>query len=238
MPQSFYAQSATPAAIVIDFAAARLNMVEGQLRPNQVGDLRILDAMGEIPRELFVPSNLVGVAYLDEDIPLIGSRTLMQPMVLAKLIQAADIQEGETVLDLAPATGYSTLVLAALTDKVTAVEPDALLHQEVEKHIATYAAGRAVAYAGAPVEGCIGRAPFDVIFINGSAEFVPQVLFDQLAEGGRLIAVRVSYDKPHAAHIGQACLYRKTKGGVSEQLLFDANIRPAPGFYLPRGFTF
>ncbi|MDE1901076.1 MAG: protein-L-isoaspartate O-methyltransferase [Alphaproteobacteria bacterium] len=233
MTNALAASDASP-----DFATARFNMIEGQLRPNQVTDLRILDVMGSLPRELFVPSHLVGVAYLDEDIALMGGRSLMKPMVLARLIQAADIKPTDTVLDLAPATGYSTLVLAALAGRVIAVEPDAVLYAEAEHNIAKYAAGKATVLAGAPVEGCKIHETFDVIFINGSIEFVPQILLDQLAEGGRLVAVMMFHDKPHAAHTGQAAIYRKENGVIAQHMLFNANVRPAPGFTAPRGFVF
>lgn len=221
-----------------DFALARFNMIESQLRPNAVTDIRLIEAMRAIPRELFVPSTLVGVAYLDENIPLIAGRALMQPMVLARLIQAAEIKPGERVLDLAPATGYSTLVLAALSGSVVGVEPDALLHKEAESNVAEYAPGQARILAGAPVEGCVKYAPFDVIFVNGSVEFLPELLFDQLAEGGRLVAVVRHYGPAYAAHAGEARLYRKIKGEISWESLFDANVPPAPGFTAPRGFEF
>ena len=230
-------QAAVPVSAP-DFALARLNMVEGQLRPNKVTDSRVLEAMGSMPRELFVPSTLAGVAYLDESVPLLAGRTLMPPMVLARLLQAAEIKVEDRVLDLAPATGYSTVVLAMLADGVVGVEPNAFLHKTAEANIAKYAHSKAEILAGAPVEGCGVLAPFDVILINGGVEFVPEILFDQLSEGGRLVVVVRSYSPDHAVHTGQARLYRKTKGGISWTVLFDANVQPAPGFAAPRGFVF
>jgi len=230
--------TAMPKAVTPDFALARYNMVESQLRPNQVTDAAIVASMGRLPRELFVPSTLVGIAYLDENIPLISGRSLMQPMVLARLIQALAIHPGDRVLDLAPATGYSTLVLAGLTDKVTAVEPDSLLYKEAETNIGEYAPGKAKIFAGAPVEGCAVAAPYEAILINGSVEFVPEILFDQLAEGGRLAAVMRHFGPAQFGHTGQARLYRKIRGEISWISLFDANIHPAPGFTAPRGFVF
>ena len=221
-----------------DFALARFNMVESQLRPNGVTDSRLIEAMGRIPRELFVPSTLVGVAYLDENIPLIASRTLMQPMVLAKLIQATEVKPQDRVLDLAPATGYSTLLLAAMGAHIVGVEPDSLLHKEAETNIATYAPTKAEILAGAPVEGCIAYGPFDVILINGSVEFVPEILFKQLADGGRLSVIVRHFGTANAAHTGQARLYRKKGDEVTWEALFDANVPPAPGFTSPRGFEF
>jgi protein-L-isoaspartate(D-aspartate) O-methyltransferase len=224
--------------VVPDFAEARRNMVEGQLRPHRVTDARILAAMGDIPRELFVPSTHVGVAYLDENIQLISGRYLMQPMVLARLLQAAEVKLGDRVLELAPATGYSTLVLAALTSFISCVEPDALLHKEAENNISNYTPGKAVVLAGAPVEGCIARAPFDVIFINGCVDFLPDFLFDQLDEGGRLVVVMRSYGPARAAHVGQARVYRKTKGEISWVSLFEAHAPLVPGFAATCGFEF
>ncbi|MGB9154541.1 MAG: protein-L-isoaspartate O-methyltransferase [Alphaproteobacteria bacterium] len=221
-----------------NFALARFNMVESQLRPNGITDLPLMEAMGRIPRELFVPFTLVGVAYLDENIPLIANRALMQPMILARLIQAAGVKPTDRILDLAPATGYSTLVLAALGEHVIGVEPDAILHKEAETNITKYAPHRAEILAGAPVEGCIAYGPFDVILVNGSVEFLPEILFDQLAEGGRLVAVMRSYGPAHAAHTGQARIYRKTKDQITWESLFDANVPPTPGFAAPRGFEF
>jgi len=230
--------TAMPQTSLPNFSLARANMVESQLRPNQVTDQRLLEVMGALPREIFVPSSLVGVAYLDESIPLISGRSLLQPMVLARLIQAAEIKPTDRILDLAPATGYSTLVLVSLAGSVVAVEPDALLNKEATNNVAEYASGKVQILAGAPVEGCGSHAPFDVIFINGSIEFLPKILLDQLAEGGRLVAVMRDYGSTPFAHTGQGRLYRKTKGKMSWTSLFDANIPPAPGFTLVRGFEF
>jgi protein-L-isoaspartate(D-aspartate) O-methyltransferase len=221
-----------------NFARARFHMVESQLRPNKVTDPRILTAMGKIPRELFVPSTLTGVAYLDDNIPLIAGRYLMQPMVLARLLQAAAIKAEDRVLDLAPATGYSTLVLTALSQSVTAVEPNALMHKEAEANVAKFAAGKAKILAGAPVEGCASFSPFDFILINGSVEFVPEILFNQLTEGGRLATIIRHYAPAHAVHIGEAVIYRKHGNEVTSTTLFEANVPPAPGFTAPPGFVF
>lgn len=242
MPQSFAAHSPVSASDTKgnapDFAAARFAMIESQLRPNQVVDMAVIEAMGRLPRELFVLSSWVGVAYLDEDIPLISGRFLMQPMILARLIQAAQVQAGDKVLDLAVGTGYSTLVLASLTNSVYGVEPDAILHKEAEKNVALYAPGRATILAGAPVEGCRVHAPFDVILINGSVDSVSDHIFSQLAEGGRLVVVVRHYGAAHAARTGHARLYCKENSQITMQELFDANIQAAPGFISPRGFEF
>lgn len=205
-------------------------MVNGQLRPVGVRDEHILQAMGTLPRELFVPSTLVGIAYIDDDISLISGRFLMRPAALARLLQLAEIAPNDRVLDLAPATGYSTLVIATLAAEVIGVEPDALLHKEAERNIETYAKGKAKVRAGAPVEGCMDSAPYDVIFINGSVEAVPAYLFEQLAEGGRLVAVVREYNAARTAYVGHARLYKKVGDEISFTSPFDLDVSPAPGF--------
>ncbi len=227
-----------PETAIPDFSIPRHNMVQNQLGPNNVTDPRILAAMSEVPRELFVPFTHVSVAYMDDDIKLVSNRYLMQPLVLARLLQAAEIQPTDNVLELAPATGYSTLILATLAASVSSVEPDVLLHKEAEKNIAAHAPGKAKVYAGAPVEGCIGNAPYDAIFINGSVEYIPEYLFTQLNEGGRLVTVVRDSATADAPSLGHAKLFRKTHGEISSASLFEATVPPAPGFALPRRFEF
>src|ERR1700758_70162 len=110
-----------------DFAQARRMMVEGQIRTNDVTDLRLLAAFDEVPRERFVPERWQPIAYLDRDGPVVesGARCLLKPMVLAKLIQAAAVAEGDRVLDVGCATGYSAAILSKLSRRVVALEEDA-----------------------------------------------------------------------------------------------------------------
>ncbi len=222
------------AIIPCDFAAARRYMVEGQLRPCGISDSRLLAAMNAVPREIFVPFTHVGVAYIDDDIRLISNRYLMRPLTLARLLQAAQIGPTDRVLELAPATGYSTLVLTKLAASVLAVEPDSLLHSEAEKNVAALAPGKAIVLAGAPIEGCAAQGPFDVIFINGIVESVPTYLYDHLDEGGRLVAIV----GPENAKVGEARLCTKNADTVSCVPLFETAAFPAPGFFTPKGFEF
>ena len=112
---------------MIDFAVVRRNMVESQIRPNKVTDPLLLAALLEIPREQFLPKSRRGVAYVDEDIEVGEGRYLMEPMVLARLLQAAEIKPTDIALDIGCATGYSTAVLARLANSVVALEADAEL---------------------------------------------------------------------------------------------------------------
>src|SRR5215475_16227815 len=110
-----------------DFALARRNMVDGQLRPNRVTNAALLAAVGELPRERFLPDGLRSVAYADDDVPLGGGRFLMEPMVLARLVQALQVQPDDKVLVVASGRGYGAALLSRLAKSVVAVESDPTL---------------------------------------------------------------------------------------------------------------
>ena len=115
------------------YAAARLNMVEGQLKPNKIVTTAILDAMGDVPREAFVPKSLRGIAYVDEDIAIGNGRYLIAPMVLGRLIESLQIASGDIVLVIGGGTGYGASVLARLANTVVAIEGDADLAQQAAR---------------------------------------------------------------------------------------------------------
>lgn len=222
-----------------DFAAARFHMVEGQLRPNKVTDRRILDSMSALPRELFLPPLMAGIAYNDEDIQLAPGRFLMEPMVLARLVQAAAIKPEDRALDIGCATGYSTAVIAALAKSVIGIESDPNLIAQAVKTLAFLAAPNAEFQLAPLAGGWEAAKPYDVILLNGSVDVVPDALFAQLADGGRLVAVLRQFGPAQAAHRGEARLYEKIHGAISHRPLFDANIKPLPGaFAAPAQFSF
>ncbi|WP_439575266.1 protein-L-isoaspartate O-methyltransferase family protein [Phreatobacter sp.] len=221
---------------MIDYARARRTMVDTQVRVNDVTDSRIVDALMVVPRETFVPEQRRALAYLDDDLPLnvpapgVAARFLMEPMVFARMLQAAAIGEGDRVLDVGSATGYSAAVLARLAGSVVALEADEVLSAEARRNLAGLAG---VTLADGPLaDGAEAHGPFDVILVEGAAEQVPQSLLSQLADGGRLVAV---------VGTGRAakCLVHEKRGGeISVRAAFDAAIPSLPGFEAPRGFVF
>jgi protein-L-isoaspartate(D-aspartate) O-methyltransferase len=221
-----------------DFATARFNMVESQIRPNKVRDNRVLNAFGKIPRENFVPMPMTGIAYIDNDIQVAGGRYLLEPMVLARLIEEAQIKPTDSVLDLACATGYSTAVIAALANTVVGVESDHGLHGQALSNIAALDIKNAEIHANTLTEGFATLAPYDVIIVNGAVDVVPDALTEQLAEQGRLMVVVRHFGPAKAAHTGEARLYEKINGHISFRSLFDANVKLLPGFAAPHKFTF
>lgn len=217
-----------------DFRAARLHMVQSQLKTNRITDPRLLEVITEVPRERFVPEVLCSLAYVDEDLALGRGRHLMEPMVFAHLVQASQPGPDDIVLDVGCATGYSSVVLASLAGTVVALESDDEFAAEAAATFVDLAIGNAVTVRGALPEGYAEQGPYDAIMLNGAVEVVPERLTDQLAEGGRLVAV---VNKP-AEPIGQVTLMRREGGIVSSRTLLDAAIPLLPGFVHEAGFAF
>ncbi len=214
------------------FEIARRAMVDGQLKPWNVTDERILDAMGRLPRERFVPKALRGLAYVDEDLEVTAGRFLMEPRVLARLAMAAEIGSADAVLDVGCATGYSSAMLATLADTVVALEEDAELAAFAGEALADAGIDNVAVITGPLGEGVRAEAPFDVIFVNGAVEEVPTALVDQLAEGGRLVCVLREGDR------SRGWLMVKSEGVAGGRPLFDAFTPLLPGFSRPSGFVF
>lgn len=215
-----------------DSAASRLAMIAGQLKPNRVTDDRTLEAIKAIPREKFVPTAYRGVAYVDEDLPIAANRYLMEPMVFARMAVEAWVQPNETVLDLACGTGYSTAVLAQLAESVLAVESDPDLVKSAEHKLSALNVDNAAVIQGDLTVGAPDQGPFDVIFINGAVERIPDALLSQLAENGRLVCVYV-----HGGS-SRAHLVRRVDGAFGRRDLFDAYTPVLPGFEQAPAFEF
>lgn len=215
-----------------DFTAARRHMIDGQLRPSRVTSAPLLDAMAALPRERFVPASAAGIAYIDEDLPVGGGRFLMEPLVLARLIQAAAPGPGDAVLDVAAATGYSSAVLARLASSVVALEADKALADQAAATLRDLGIANAQVVVGPLGEGHLKRAPYAVILVNGAVEHIPDALIAQLGEGGRLAAV------VGTGPVGRATLLTKRRGQASSRILFDAGVSPLPGFTKEAGFVF
>ena len=221
-----------------DFATARAKMVDSQLRTEDVTDYAILAAMGEIPRERFVPARMRPLAYIDEDILVkdaagaTPARYLMEPAPFARLLQLATIMPSDIVLDIGCATGYSTAVLARLADSVVAVEEDPELAAQAGETLVDLGIANAAVVAGPIAEGYSSEGPYDVIFLGGAVEYVPESLFDQLKDGGRLVGV-IGYGRAASATI-----FTRTEGEIGSRVAFNAHVCPLPGFVKPKAFVF
>jgi protein-L-isoaspartate(D-aspartate) O-methyltransferase len=224
--------------VMTDFATARRMMVDGQVRPNDVTDPRILGAMLEIPRERFLPPAKAPLAYLDYDIPVLEGpdghprRRMLKPMLLAKLIQIADVGDTESVLDIGCGGGYSSAILAQLARSVVALEEEAVLAVAAKDNLYAEGITNVSVETGPLTAGYAARAPFDAIFLQGATEIEPQMLFPQLRDGGRLVCV-----KPNGAS-GSAVVYRRAGDDVSGWAAFDAVAAILPGFSAAPAFVF
>jgi protein-L-isoaspartate(D-aspartate) O-methyltransferase len=217
-----------------DFVLARRNMVDGQLRPNRVTNAQLLAAIGELPRERFLPAGLQSVAYADDDVPLGKGRFLMEPMVLARLLQTLQPLPEDKALVVASGAGYGAALLARLVKAVVAVEADAGLAGSAEQTIRNLGITNVQQVIGRMEEGCAAQASYDVILIEGAVQKVPPAILDQLAEGGRLGTVIAA----PPGMLGVAHLMVKEGGVASGRPLFDAGTPPLPGFVAPPRFTF
>ncbi len=217
-----------------DFAAARRHMVDGQIRPNDVTDLRIVSAMLEVARERFVPPAASALAYLDLDMALgegpLAGRRLLKPMVLAKLMQAADLTATDRVLDIGCAAGYAAALLARIVGQVVALEQDANLAKAARAALGSLP--NVTAVSGPLVAGWAQAAPYDVILLEGATEIEPQAFRRQLKDGGRLVCVLGS--GPGAS----AMLYRRSGDEMGGRPVFDASAAVLPGFVKPLEFAF
>jgi len=216
----------------MSFAAARQHMIESQIRTNKVLDERLIEAMSELPREAFVPEALRSRAYVDDDLALGQGRHLIEPMVIARLLQAADVRATDNVLVVAAGTGYTAALLAKLASSVVAVEAERSLGDQAIAALARLGIANIVWQTSNPAEGAAKQAPYDVILVDGAVEEVPQALLEQLSEGGRLVTVR------RDERLGHAILLQKDRGNVAARVLFDANVPLLAVFAKPQTFTF
>ena len=217
------------------FSTARLKMVDGQVRTNDVTDRRILDAMLTVPREAFVPASRQALAYLDLDLDVSeggAKRFLIKPQLIGKLLQAAEIGEGDNVLVVGCATGYLAALTAKLARQVTATESDSALAAKATDAFAAIGLSNVTCRAAASAEGDPAAAPYDVIILNGATEVTPDGLFGQLREGGRLVGISAE-SRP-----SRAMIVTRTHGEFGHRPLFDAAAPVLPGLERAAAFVF
>ena len=215
------------------YDAARANMIDCQLRPNKVTDERLINAYKRLRRELFVPEKLRSVAYVDDDLPLGGGRHLMQPMVAARLLQAAAVGPREIALVVGAGVGYEAALLGLLGRSVVALEEDAELARVGRSALVDHRIA-SVSYVEAPLRlGHHPRSPYDVILFGGAVGAVPAEIAGQLGEGGRMAVVLRQRQS-----VGRATLITRTGGALAQRVMFDATAPLLPGFVAKPAFAF
>jgi protein-L-isoaspartate(D-aspartate) O-methyltransferase len=207
-------------------------MVDTQVRPAEVTRFPIIEAMLNVPRELFVPPSRQEAAYLGENVVIAPGRVLLEPRTFGKLLEGLDIQPGERVLDLATGLGYGAAVLDRLGALVTALEDDPQRAADAAAILAAQGSANASVQHGPLTEGAPAQAPFDVILVEGAVEVIPDAILAQLAEDGR-IGVVFSEGELGIARIG-----RKEGGQVHWRYAFNAGAPVLPGFGRAAAFVF
>jgi protein-L-isoaspartate(D-aspartate) O-methyltransferase len=191
--------------------------------------------MFAVPREAFVPASRQALAYLDLDLDVSeggAKRYLIKPQLTGKLLQAAEIGEGDNVLVVGCATGYLAALTAKLARQVTATECDSTLAAKARDAFATIGLANVACKAAACAEGDPTAAPYDVIILNGAVEVTPDGLFGQLKEGGRLVGVSAE-SRP-----SRAMIVTRTHGEFGHRPLFDAAAPVLPGLERAAAFVF
>ena len=216
----------------MDYELARRNMVESQIRTNKVTNAELLKALEVVPRERFLPPEWAHAAYVDENLPLAPGRYLMEPMVFARLVQLADPQVTDRALVVGSGSGYGAAVLASLVRSVVALESDPGLAARGREQFARLAIDGATQADGPLAQGWPLKAPYEIILVEGAVQVLPGALFEQLADGGRLVAV-VETDG-----IGRATLFDKRNDVLSHRVVFDASVPILPDLKRERGFVF
>ncbi|MBC2886789.1 protein-L-isoaspartate O-methyltransferase [Ochrobactrum sp. CM-21-5] len=214
--------------MVADFQDLRTKMVDNQIRTTDVTDLGVIDAFLTVPREAFVPAARQVLAYIDEDHRLdsegTAPRYLMEPSPFAKLVQLARVNKNDVVLDVGCATGYSSAILSKLAGSVIGLESDSNLAAVATARLNELGYDNVVIVSGDLHEGYPSEAPYDVVLIEGAVDFVPESLFKQLKEGGRLVVVE------GRGNAGIARIYVKEGGVASGRTVFNTAVKPLPGF--------
>ncbi len=203
---------------------ARQAMVDGQVRVNDVTSYKIQKAMLTVDREAFVPKSSRALAYSDVDLSVAEGRFLLKPRDFAKMLQALDIQSTDLVLDIAPATGYSSAVLGHLAETVVALEESKDLAERAEKAIEMAEVDNVAVVEGKFCVGLPDQGPFNAILVGGAVAKTPEAWLQQLADGGRLAVIE------REGNFGQVKLYTRSDNVIGSRVVFDALAPYLPGF--------
>jgi len=206
-------------------------MVDTQIRPSDVTKFPIIEAMLAVPRELFVPADRRDAAYIGENVPLGGSRVVLDPRTLAKMLEAADIQPDELVLDIGAGLGYSAAVAARLAEAVIGLEENPEFAAEAERALAETGADNVAVVEGTLANGAPRHGPYDVILVEGAVAHVPAALTDQLKDGGRIVAIFAD------GALGTVRLGYRIDEAISWRFAFNAGAPVLPGFEASREFV-
>ncbi|WP_017196488.1 protein-L-isoaspartate O-methyltransferase family protein [Bartonella birtlesii] len=224
--------------MVADFAELRRKMVDNQIRTVDVTDLSVLEAFSTVPREDFVSEDMKALSYIDTDIFLCSAQNglppcyLMRPASLAKLLQLAAVKSSDIVLDVGANGGYCAALLSRLAGAVVALESHKALSEQATETLKRLQCDNVVVIHGALEKGYAVGGAYDLIFIEGAVDFVPESLFDQMKDGGRLVVVE------GCGNSGVARIYIKEDGIIAARRAFNLAVKPLSHFLKTPDFIF
>ncbi|WP_345097359.1 protein-L-isoaspartate O-methyltransferase [Bartonella acomydis] len=224
--------------MVADFAELRRKMVDNQIRTVDVTDLSVLEAFLTVPREDFVSEDMRALSYVDADIVVCSAQNglpncySMGPASLAKLLQLAAVKSSDIVLDVGANSGYCAALLSRLAGTVVALESHKVLSEQATETLKRHQCDNVVVIHGALEKGYVVGGPYDLIFIEGAVDFVPESLFDQMKDGGRLVVVE------GCGNSGVARIYVKEDGIITARRAFNLAVKPLPHFLKTPDFIF
>jgi len=216
---------------VADYQTRRTMMVDTQVRPSDVTKFPIIDALMSVPREDYVPEHQREAAYIGETIDIGGGRCVLEPRTFAKMLDAANVQPTDIVLDLGCGYGYSTAVLADMAEFVVAVENSAEQAEEAQSILSHHAVDNAAVFEGPLQDGAAKNGPYDLIILQGAVETLPQALADQVKEGGRVVAIFAE------GALGEVRVGRKIDGALNWRMAFNATAPILEGFAKEAAFS-
>ena len=217
----------------MDFSVARRHMVDCQIRPNQVTDETLISLFETVPRERFAPSSQQARAYVDADLPIAENRRLMNPCIMARMLQTLSEGNRGIALVVGCGSGYVVAILSGVFDCVFALESDPAFVADATRVLSELAIDNAIVVEGPLEGGWAKEGPYNAIFIDGGVTDIPDGISGQLADGGKLTAVAID-----EGGSGRAVLLERRGASLSRRTLFDAAIPPLKEFEKTAGFVF
>ena len=215
-----------------DNAVRRRMMVDNQIRPSDVTKFPIIEAFLTIKREYFVPTESRDTAYVGEHINFGKDRVILDSRTLAKMLDAVDVTDSELVLDIGSGYGYSAAIIAHLAEAVVALESDEEPTSEMQNALIDHGIDNVIVERGPLFDGAASHAPYDVIFIQGGIELVPEEILSQLKDGGRIVAIFME------GSLGIVKIGYKLHNEVNWRFAFNAGAPVLDGFKKLMSFTF
>ena len=210
----------------------RTIMVDTQVRPSDVTKYPVIAAMLDVPREEFVPDAKREAAYMGDHVDLGGGRVVLDPRVMAKMLDLLDIQPTDLLLDLGAGLGYGAALLAHLAEAVVAVEDLPKLAAAAETTLGQLGYDNVAVVTGDLQAGSPRHAPFDAVLVEGAVEHLPDAILDQIKDGGRIVCIFAE------GALGVVRIGYKIDGQVTWRFAFNAAAPVLPGFHRHRAFTF